>query len=216
MIRSRVRGAAKRLLNGRLLRFRGPTEGRRIALTFDDGPFAGKTDAVLAVLRERVCPATFFVLGENAERAPHLLRTMREQGCEIGNHSWSHPDFNRLSPAAVADEIQRTEEVVRKATGSGSLPFRPPWGALPPHLLWHLFRTGRLPPVLWSACPGNEDRMSSQEIVADLRKKALSPGEIVLLHDDSAATLGALPEILDLIAERNLTPVTLSGLLRPA
>jgi Polysaccharide deacetylase len=66
----------------------------RIALTFDDGPHPKNTEALINILSERIVPATFFVLGQNAKRWPDILRLMHEAGHEIGNHGWSHASFD--------------------------------------------------------------------------------------------------------------------------
>ncbi|MGA2078792.1 MAG: polysaccharide deacetylase family protein, partial [Terriglobia bacterium] len=96
---------------------RGPADGNRIALTFDDGPCAGYTEPILDILRERGVKATFFVCGRNVERSPELLRRIQAEGHTIGNHGYSHPFPFFHSGSFFAREVDRTQEVIEKVTG---------------------------------------------------------------------------------------------------
>ena len=85
---------------------------KKIALTFDDGPSAELTPRVLQILEKHNIKATFFVLGKNVEGNKNLLRKMVEQGHVVGSHSWSHPNFWKLSENQTADEILSTEKAL--------------------------------------------------------------------------------------------------------
>jgi peptidoglycan/xylan/chitin deacetylase (PgdA/CDA1 family) len=214
MVRRILRTFVKPLIPGPLIRYRGPAEHRRVALTFDDGPTSGRTDRVLSVLESRKAPATFFIIGERALRCPGLLQAMHQQGCELANHSFSHPRLARLPLADVQRELAQTDAIIQEITGREAPYFRPPRGEISLRLLWHLFRLGRLPLILWSACSGREFTKTPDEVVADLRGSRLRPGDIILLHDDNPRMSEALPAVLDLLAERDLEPVTLRELFR--
>lgn len=137
---------------------------------------------------------------------------MVAQGCTVGNHTWSHPDFRFLPVRAMADEIDRADAVIRAAIGRPPAYFRPPQGVLSVRLLWHLRRCRMLPAVLWSVQSSHEYVKTSAEIIEDLRQAAPAPGDILLLHDANRGTVDALPAILDLLEERDLQAVTLEEL----
>ena len=98
------------------------TAEKLIALTFDDGPDPEWTPPVLDALARHGMRATFFVVGERAERHPELVARILAEGHETGSHSWDHPSLPELSPAAVAEQIARTRAVLRP----GGAPAPPP------------------------------------------------------------------------------------------
>ena len=80
-----------------------PAETKYVALTFDDGPRQGTTDRLLDGLRERGASATFFLVGEQAERYPELVRRMKAEGHQVGNHTWSHVRLEGASAAVIQE-----------------------------------------------------------------------------------------------------------------
>jgi peptidoglycan/xylan/chitin deacetylase (PgdA/CDA1 family) len=109
----------------------GPTTGREIALTFDDGPWYD-TPQFLDILERYHVPATFFEIGEQiSEYDPtgSVERTMLADGDMIGDHTWTHPDMVNLSPAAQTSEIEQTAAAIRSATGFTPCLWRPPYEA---------------------------------------------------------------------------------------
>jgi peptidoglycan-N-acetylglucosamine deacetylase len=208
-----IKRALKRLIPPSVVRYRGSAWGRGVALTFDDGPYPEITGRILETLQDRGHRATFFVLGEQVERAPEMLPRILEAACEIGNHTHTHRRMSRISVGQAAWEIERAELAIRAACGQPSTHFRPPGGELSPQLLWHLRHTRMPAPVLWSWCISHEDRQSADEIVESLARAEVTAGEILLLHDDHLETAQALPALLDLLEERGLHSVTLSELM---
>src|SRR5205085_11172613 len=99
-----------------------------IALTFDDGPDPEWTPRILETLARRDVPATFFVVGERAKRAPDVVRTIAAAGHDLGNHSWSHPNLWFCTPSRTAAEIDPTQDLLADLTGTAPRYFRPPWG----------------------------------------------------------------------------------------
>ena len=195
---------------------RGPADGHRIALTFDDGPCAGYTEPILDILRERGVKATFFVCGRNVERSPELLRRIQAEGHTIGNHGYSHPYpfFHRRR--FFAREVDRTQEVIERVTGKRARFFRPPFGARWLGLRPVLEARG-LKLVNWSDT-GYDWKLGRDAIVRETLKR-LGPGSIVLLHDgrrayapekvNRSATVQALPAILEGAAKAGLRFVSL-------
>jgi peptidoglycan/xylan/chitin deacetylase (PgdA/CDA1 family) len=199
---------------------RGPADGNRIALTFDDGPCSGYTEQILDILRHQDVKATFFVCGQNVERSPELLLRVRAEGHTIGNHSYSHPFPFFRSRALFAREIDLTQEAIEKVTGKRPKFFRPPFGArwlgLHPVLKQRGLRL-----VNWSDT-GYDWKLDTEGIVRETLK-TLGPGSIILLHDgrntyppervDRSPTVKALPAILDGAVKAGFTFVSLEELL---
>jgi peptidoglycan/xylan/chitin deacetylase (PgdA/CDA1 family) len=194
---------------------RGSAEGRRVALTFDDGPTA-YTEQILDILRARNVPATFFVCGRNVERYPQALRRIQEEGHSIGNHTYSHPFpyFHRRS--FFAAQIDCTQEAIGKIIGKRPSIFRPPYGARWIGL-YPVLRERGLRLINWSDT--GYDWLEKSDIVRETLK-GLGPGSIILLHDgkrdlpseqvDRSRTVSALPAIIDAAraAGLNFVPVT--------
>ena len=199
---------------------RGPRQNKRIALTFDDGPVEPFTGQILDVLRAHQVPATFFVCGRNVEKQPELLRRIVAEGHEVGNHTYSHPFLFFKGRRRIADEIDRTQEIIEKTGGVRPRVFRPPYGArwfgLVPTLLargMHL--------ILWSAAGYDWYKDTPGITAAALRE--LKPGAVILLHDgretrpasevDRSRTVTALAAIITGARERGYAFVPLKEFL---
>jgi peptidoglycan/xylan/chitin deacetylase (PgdA/CDA1 family) len=182
---------------------RGPQQGKRISLTFDDGPSEQFTAQVLDILREHRVPATFFVCGKNVEEHPDLLRRIVAEGHEVGNHSYSHPYFFFKSRRRMAEEIDRTQAIIEKVVGFRPNIFRPPFGARWFGLVPTLLERGMLL-IQWSATGYDWKKDAAAITQAALRE--LRPGAIILLHDgretrpaaqiDRSPTTTALPSLI--------------------
>ena len=200
--------------------WRGPREGRRIALTFDDGPDHDWTPRVLDVLAARGVPATFFLIGERARRAVGVVRAIVSAGHEIGNHGWSHRSLWLCGPARTREEITRAQHVLAELAGTGPRFFRPPWGMVNASM-FSVLRASRLTCVFWSIQPeGLRSQPGSRQVAYVLRRAR--PGAIVDLHDAEgvldapARLLQALPAMIDGLREAGYDFATLDGLLAGA
>jgi len=182
---------------------RGPREGKRVCLTFDDGPSAEFTGQILDILREHEVPATFFVCGENVEKNPDVLRRIVAEGHAVGNHTFSHPFMFFKSRQRMADEIDRTQSTIERVIGFRPNIFRPPFGSRWFGLVPTLSERGmRL--VQWSST-GYDWKKNAPGITKCVLRE-LSPGDIILLHDgretrpaneiDRSPTVQALPDII--------------------
>jgi peptidoglycan/xylan/chitin deacetylase (PgdA/CDA1 family) len=197
--------------------WRGPRGPRRLALTFDDGPDPDWTPRVLDVLRDAGARATFFLVGERAERAPAVVRRMAGEGHEIGNHSWSHRSLWLCGPRATAAEIGRAHECLGALAGAAPRHFRPPWGMVNAAMFPVLRRVGERC-VFWSIQPEGRRPVPAARQVAHVMDRA-RPGAIVDLHDAEATPsaparlLHALPRLLDGLRERGYVLTTVAGLL---
>jgi peptidoglycan/xylan/chitin deacetylase (PgdA/CDA1 family) len=188
------------LLGPALVRGEDPAE---VMLTFDDGPSVPYTGQVLDILRANGIKATFFLCGASAERYPELVRRIRDAGHEIGNHTWSHPYLYLASREDMASEIDRTQDVLEKITGTRPVWFRPPFGVRGFPLRGILEERG-MKMMLWSD-RGHDGDLDAAGI-SKITLAQLHPGAIVLLHDgfeakapelvDRSATVSALPGII--------------------
>ena len=101
----------------------------KVALTFDDGPDPEWTPKILDILKEKKAPATFFVIGESANEYDNIVKREYEQGEEIGNHTFTHPDFETIQEIADLEiELNLTELLLESSLGVKTTLFRPPYG----------------------------------------------------------------------------------------
>ncbi len=192
---------------------RGNAENK-IALTFDDGPHEKYTEEILNVLSEWGVPATFFVIGENAEARPDLLLKVRDGGHEIGNHTYSHVFLRDLSLAATCKEVTRASDVIEKITGVRPRLFRPPGGSYSDAKLKVITEMGYVS-VLWSKDTRDWTSPSVESVVAAAVDSPVS-GDIILFHDfvgKHSPTPAALREIIPALQNRGFEFVTVSELL---
>ncbi|MFI7125111.1 polysaccharide deacetylase family protein [Nonomuraea sp. NPDC050153] len=177
-----------------------------VALTFDDGP-GPYTDTLLAYLAAYRARATFFVVGGNVVTYPRVLRRTVAAGHEIGNHTWSHPDLRRLSPAGVRSQLVRTDRVIQAATGVVPRLVRPPYGAFNRTVRRQTAR----PLVLWSV-DTLDWRYRNSATVARRALRWVRPGSVILFHDIHPTTVRAIPRVLRNLAKRGYRFVTVSEL----
>jgi len=197
-----------------------------VALTFDDGPDASWTPAILDILRQKHVPATFFVIGENAMAHPLIIKRLINEGHEIGNHSFTHPNLAWLSPQETMLELNATQRVVEAYGGRGMRLFRAPYfGDAEPTT------TDELVPAFTAqqdgytnvglhVDPGDWKRPGTDRIVQSTVDQILHPeagraAQVVLLHDgggDRSQTIQALPRIIDVLRGHGFRFVPLSTL----
>ncbi|MGG6312432.1 N-acetylmuramoyl-L-alanine amidase [Paenibacillus macerans] len=191
-------------------------DGKQVALTFDDGPDRIVTPNILEVLIENDIKATFFILGNRAEANPDLVRRIAEDGHAVGNHSWSHPNFDEISMDEAMKEIEDTQEVLEDAIGYRPSLFRPPYGALSDDKRDQLHQMN-LAVVNWTVDTMDWSGNSSEEIMK-LVHEQLNPGGIVLQHTANgknhlANTIEALKQMIPELKAEGYSFVTVSELL---
>jgi peptidoglycan/xylan/chitin deacetylase (PgdA/CDA1 family) len=191
---SRLKGLAADALPRSVIVKRGSTEGRRVALTFDDGPH-DLTDAYLDVLDRFGARATFFVVGKTcAGRRAALLR-MVARGHEVAGHGFTHTAFTKLDAAKLREELDSTAALLPPARTTRPL-VRPPTGATSMRSL-ALCASAGYTTVMWSRDSDDCRTQSPAEVAARVAPDGITPGEIVLLHEGQEWTLAALPRILE-------------------
>ena len=193
----------------------GGGTGPYVALTFDDGP-GPFSSRLVDVLRRSDARATFFVIGKKVVRKPGLVRKEASVGA-LGDHSFTHANLIKLSPAQIRRELARTRKAIKRVTKRKVVLFRPPFGDNDPSILRLARRLGMLE-VLWNEDSGDASEAStppSQQIYENLVAR-VRPGAIVLLHEDESVprTLEAVQMFLPMLAQKGLKAVTVPQLLR--
>ena len=198
-------------------------DSRLIALTFDDGPDEKYTGKVLDILAEKSAEATFFVTGKNAIKFPTLLKRIYDEGHDVGNHTYSHPDLAERTSREIEIEINATQRVFESQLGIHSIFFRPPFVSSTflkeleaPRIVETASRLGYVT-VSVSADPYDWAGPTVRQIEERAVRRVLeNRGQIMLLHDSGGnrdATLAALPRIIDRLKQHGFRFVTLHELI---
>jgi cellulose synthase/poly-beta-1,6-N-acetylglucosamine synthase-like glycosyltransferase/peptidoglycan/xylan/chitin deacetylase (PgdA/CDA1 family)/spore germination protein YaaH len=211
---------------------RGGEHPGMIALTFDDGPDPRWTPAILDILKREKVPATFFIIGKNGQAYPDLVRRIVNEGHEIGNHTFTHPNLGEIPASLTELELNATQRLIESVVGRSTVLFRPPYfgdaeadkpqevePAYQAQNLGYLVVGVRIDPDDWKL-PVTADQVVQRTVERAMDNNPETRGEVVLLHDsggDRAATVQALPELIHQLRARGfqLVPVSeLAGLTR--
>jgi peptidoglycan/xylan/chitin deacetylase (PgdA/CDA1 family) len=190
-------------------------DGPYIAMTFDDGPSATLTPKLLDILAAHRIKATFFVIGENVVQHPEVVARAAREGHEIGNHSWSHPNFGKMSEDGVRGQLQRTDEAIKGATGARPTLLRPPYGSITARQKRWIHDEFGYQIILWDVDPYDWKR-PGPSVVRNRILKETQPGSIVLSHDIHPGTIEAMPSTFDALAAKGFRFVTVSELIHMA
>jgi peptidoglycan/xylan/chitin deacetylase (PgdA/CDA1 family) len=187
--------------------------GNEMALTVDDGVSVPVVGAFAQFARDTGTRLTFFVNGANSSwsvNAP-ALRPMVDSGqVQMANHTWSHPNLNRMALAAVADQIRRNADFLRNTYGVDGTPFfRPPYGVHNADIDRVAADQGYSTVTLWSGDLLDWQRESEAALLANA-DKVFAPQQIVLTHANLPTITHCYSQLLDLIRSRNLQTVTLN------
>jgi peptidoglycan/xylan/chitin deacetylase (PgdA/CDA1 family) len=194
----------------------GTGANRGVAVTIDDGPDPEVTPHVLDILDRYGAHATFFCIGTRMLKHPELAREIVARGHVIENHSFSHPHhFSLFGPRAMAAQVEAGQDVITSVIGQTPRFFRAPAGLRNPFLDDVLRRYG-LQLASWTR-RGFDTVTNDAELVLQRLVHRLDGGDILVVHDGNSARDPAgrpviyevLPRLLDALAARKLTPVTL-------
>lgn len=183
-------------------------DGKKIALTFDDGPHPYYTEQLLDGLKERNVKATFFVLGKHAEQYPELVKRMSDEGHLIGNHTYSHVQLNKRNSEAFKEELKKTSELIEELTGQEVQYVRPPYGTWDKKFEEEL----NMFPVLWNIDPLDWSSSNVPGIVKKVTSKARE-NSIILMHDEYKTTVTAALQVIDELQKQGYEFVTVDELL---
>ncbi|HEY1962716.1 MAG TPA: glycosyltransferase [Rhizomicrobium sp.] len=200
---------------------------KELALTFDDGPDPEWTPEILNILHAEHVPATFFVIGSNAEAYPELVQQMVDEGHEVGNHTFTHPNLSETPDSVTALELNATQRLFQALTGRSMRLFRPPYlGDAEPtdndeiepvqvaQEMGYIAVGEHVDPVDWEL-PGVDTIVSrALQMVHEARPN--SPRNIILFHDaggDRSQTIAALPILIEKLKAQGYRFVPVSGLI---
>jgi peptidoglycan/xylan/chitin deacetylase (PgdA/CDA1 family) len=193
------------------------TSIKAVAFTFDDGPSPQGTRGILNVLAQHQAKATFFMVGTQIEKYPHLVKEVQLAGQEIGNHSYSH-DYNIWdNPEVAIQDLKKSEQLIYTLTGQRPFLYRPPGGFINEKMMEaskeHNFRI-----VTWSWIQDTKDWKSPPaERQAAHIIKHIKPGQILLFHDgwgDRSQTIKAVDICMEKLSAQGYQFVTVSELIR--
>lgn len=188
--------------------------GKRVALTFDDGPHPRYTPQILEILNEYGIKATFFVIGQNIDNYPEAFEAIVNSGCEIGNHTYSHKNMAKMSEYEIERELRQTEERVAGFTDRKMKLLRPPEGSIGVPLE-KVSRSLGYDVILWSVDTLDWANTPSETIRANVMK-SLCGGDIILMHDytsNGGITCTALRKLIPAMLAKGYEFVTVSELL---
>ncbi|RIE02793.1 polysaccharide deacetylase family protein [Cohnella faecalis] len=191
---------------------------RQVALTFDDVPDPRFTPQILDVLKRKNVKATFFVVGKRASKHPDLVTRMQREGHAIGNHSYNHPDFSKLTLSEMQGQIRRSQNIIEGIVGYEPRLIRPPYGEINAEQLQWAKENGYTV-VNWDVDSSDWRQLPAERIFRNVTR-SVKPGSIVLMHagggegQSLAGTVAALPRIIDWLRANGYQAVTLPELLK--
>lgn len=179
------------------LTYQVETENKVIALTFDDGP-TKNLDQILPLLDKYNAKATFFLIGNEIEKHPEETKILVEAGHQIGNHTYSHKRMVLKSPSFIKEELEKTDELIRKSGYKSDIDFRPPYGKKFVGLPYYLNKHNRAT-IMWSLEP--DTYYTSVDEKVNYVVENIKPGSIILLHPMYDQTGGEIQAIEDILRE---------------
>ena len=206
---------------------------KKVALSFDDGPDPTWTPKILKILKAYHVVGTFFMIGEQAQNNIGVMKQVFNQGHEIGNHTWFHPDISEISPASVDLELNLTERLFAAELGVQPLYFRPPYSidqepdtndqAAPAerieNQLGYVIVGDKIDTDDWDEHPRKSPKEITDSVfkqIADMDVRPWMRGSIILLHDGGGnrqPTVDALPVLIKALRDRGYQNVPVSELM---
>lgn len=191
----------------------GSLQQPKIALTFDAGSDAAGIQ-ILDILKKHQVKATFFLTGKWAEKYPGYAKKMVEDGHDIGNHTYSHPDPVAITSEKFLEEIQKAEQAIKRASGKSPLPyFRFPYGSYNSSTLLTAGEAGYRYSFQWSLDTIDWQQPATEVIVSRIKTGA-SNGDVVLMHIGGINTPAAVDEVIPYLKAKGFQLVTVSELLK--
>ena len=191
------------------------TNEKKIALTIDvNWADDEHLDEILNILKEKDIKATFFIIGSWVNYAPEnaeKLKRINESGHEIGNHSYSHPDYTKISSDKMISEIKKTNEIIKNTTGVMPKYFRFPSGAYNNAAVNNIKVNGYIP-IQWDV-DSLDWTSTSAEAEYDRVTKKVKSGSIILYHNNGKFTTKSMSRVIDTLKNDNYKFVTIDELL---
>ena len=181
--------------------------GKKVALTFDDGPSANVTPQILNTLKKHQVKATFFVLGQRVEKYPNIAKQIADDGHQIAGHSWNHRDLSKLDIPTVEADLKKTNDMIQQVTGVVPTVYRPPYGAINNSMRNQI----QLSPILWTVDTLDWKHHNPSQTLQSV-KSGTKPGAIIIMHDIHQATATALEDVIQYLKSQGYTFVTIDEL----
>lgn len=190
---------------------------KKVALTFDDGPYGTSTIEILDILQKEQIPATFFLIGKNVEKYPSIAKRIVTDGHSVGNHTYDHPqNLPYLPKAQIADELGRTDVAIASTTGVHTKLFRPPYGRINKRLR-NILKTDGYKVVLWNVDPVDWNYPSSTSKLIEQRITQQEKTNMTIVMHDGRDTkinysrinlIQALPTVIESLEKEGYAFVT--------
>ncbi|MGO4108407.1 polysaccharide deacetylase family protein [Paenibacillus sp. YAF4_2] len=191
------------------------TTHKVVAFTFDDGPNPTYTPQLLEIFAEAGGKATFYMIGEQIAAHPETAKLVHEEGHEIGNHTYTHPNMTELSDEEILSELSRTEELIKQVTGSRAATMRLPYLAGDERVHSLLAREGY--PALGALNMDAKDwDMPGVQHILDHTRDTIRNGSVLIFHDgygDRSQSVEAVRVLTKELTASGYRLVTVSELL---
>ncbi|GHF79273.1 polysaccharide deacetylase family protein [Thalassotalea marina] len=193
------------------------TSKKLLSLTFDDGP-SQYTLAIAKVLAKYKIPATFFMLGNEMQQHPEIVKAIHHQGHQIANHSWDHPDVSTFNNAKTfwQQQVASQATTLKQIVGISSNIFRPPYGRITDTQVEHLIKNGMVTVMFSIDTKDWDENDNAVDTLVDRATKYAHPGAIILMHDGGGNrqnTVNALAPIIEFYLAQGYQFVRLDTLL---
>ena len=187
------------------------TPDKKVAITFDAAWNDNDIDDIIKILAHYNCPATFFVVGDWADKYPDAVRKLYSAGHEIANHSDSHNHFSSLTAHQMKEDMDKCDKKIAALTGTTPLLFRAPYGEYNNTLISVCRETGRHC-IQWDIDSLDWKGLTAAQMTDKVVPK-LQNGSIILFHNGTENTASALPDILDKIKKEGYSFTTVGNLI---
>ena len=181
-----------------------------VALTYDDGPGGKSEDRILDCLEKNGAVATFFYVGNRVSAGSDKIKRAVKIGCEIGNHSWSHPQLTLLDTKDAKREIRKTNRAIKKACGQYPTVFRPCYGDYNKKTC----KIADMPVILWSVDTLDWKTKNAKKIFKSIKSVKKLDGKIILMHSIHDETAAATKKIIPWLKKHGYQTVTVSELIK--
>ena len=186
-----------------------------IALTFDDGPHPQKTVEILKALKKHNVKATFFIIGQNAQKYPEILQMIAADGHEIANHTYDHKSLYKQSNESIVESVRKCSKLINSITGRKCVLFRPPEGFMNDNIA-QLMKNEGYDVILWKIDTYDWKGRSATDIYNSV-VESVKGGDIILMHDyiwRKSSTAQALNMIIESLKSRGFKFLTVSELIK--
>lgn len=188
------------------------TEQSKVAITFDCAWGASDIPAILDILKKENVKASFFMVGQWAEKFPDAVKLIANDGHDVANHGYSHLRMSTIGKEKCKSEIELCNQKLEEISGSKVLLFRPPYGDYNNMVIDTCNDLGSYP-IQWNVDSLDWKKEMSKQAILDRILKSTKPGAIILFHNDTQYTVELLPQIISELKAKGLEFASVSELI---